>query len=38
VAWDGKDAGGGSVASGVYMVRLTTADGASRTVKITLTK
>lgn len=38
VAWDGKDAGGASVASGVYMVRLTTADGASRTVKITLTK
>jgi len=38
LAWDGVDARGANVASGVYLVRLSTADGARQTVKITLSK
>ncbi|MBN2565287.1 MAG: T9SS type A sorting domain-containing protein [Candidatus Eisenbacteria bacterium] len=34
--WDGRDAGGLNVASGVYFVRLTGADGDSRTAKAVL--
>ena len=38
VTWEGTDASGRAVASGVYVVRLTTADGEQRTQKITLTE
>lgn len=36
--WDGADARGAPAASGVYLVRLSTADGVQQTVKITLSK
>lgn len=38
VTWDGRDGGGGAVASGVYLVRLVTADGEAQAVKVTLAK
>jgi hypothetical protein len=37
-AWDGLDAHGSAVPSGVYLVRLTTADGLQRTMKMTLAR
>jgi hypothetical protein len=36
--WDGTDTAGKDAASGVYLVRLTTNDGASQAVKVTLAK
>jgi len=38
LVWDGVDARGAAAASGVYLVRLSTADGVQQTVKITLSK
>jgi hypothetical protein len=38
VVWDGLDDRGAQTPSGVYLVRLVTADGAQRAVKVTLSK
>lgn len=38
LVWDGADARGAAAASGVYLVRLSTADGVQQTVKVTLSK
>lgn len=38
LVWDGVDARGAAAASGVYLLRLSTADGVQQTVKITLSK
>ena len=38
VVWDGLDALGSAVPSGVYLVRLTTDDGSQRTMKMTLAR
>lgn len=38
IAWDGADESGTPMASGIYMVRLMTSDGAQRMVKVTLAK
>jgi hypothetical protein len=38
VVWEGLDDGGARTPSGVYLVRLVTADGAQRAVKVTLSK
>jgi len=38
VRWDGRDERGGWAASGVYLVRLATADGGRQTLKVTLSK
>ena len=38
VEWDGTDDSGQQVASGVYLVRLMTADGAQEVAKVTLAK
>ncbi|MBE0566737.1 MAG: flagellar hook assembly protein FlgD, partial [Krumholzibacteria bacterium] len=38
VSWDGRDERGGRAASGIYLVRLTTADGGRQTMKVTLAK
>jgi hypothetical protein len=38
LTWDGADESGTPAASGVYVLRLTTANGAQQSVKITLSK